>query len=225
LQKYRTRDIGQWALVVPVEGDAKTMLAAARTALSMVPGFASCLPRSDHGRTRASRTPSIPLASAPHSDLMGASALAAAVLYYKDAPMPVSFEEIQEALEFVSASGLGEHQAFLCIRSGKIYWHSDLSDLDDELPEDIEDDEKYLEIPDKRELDLGKPLALDFARQVLPGDLDEVRRIFRRRGAYASFKHLLARRRVLEQWYDFEEKATARALREWCELNSIALAD
>jgi hypothetical protein len=147
------------------------------------------------------------------------------VLYYKDAPMPVSFEEIQEALEFVSASGLGEHQAFLCIRSGKIYWHSDLSDLDDELPEDIEDDEKYLEIPDKRELDLGKPLALDFARQVLPGDLDEVRRIFRRRGAYASFKHLLARRRVLEQWYDFEEKATARALREWCELNSIALAD
>jgi hypothetical protein len=153
------------------------------------------------------------------------------VLYDKDAPMPVSFEEIREALEFVSAGGLGEHQAFLCIRTGKIYWHSDLSEPDepdapgDELPEDIEDDEKYLEIPDKRELDLGKPLVLDFARQVLPEDLDEVQRIFRRRGAYASFKHLLARRRVLEQWYDFEEKATVRALREWCELNSIAPAD
>src|SRR5216684_3337065 len=139
--------------------------------------------------------------------------------------MPVSFEEIRDALEFVSARGFGEQQAFLCIRSGKIYWYSDLSELDDALPEDIEDDEKYLEIPDKRELDLGKPLVLNFARQVLPEDLDEVQRIFRRRGAYASFKHLLARRRVLEQWYDFEEKATARALREWCELNSIALAD
>jgi len=159
---------------------------------------------------------------------MGGSALAAAVLWYKDEPMPVSFEEILNAFEFVSAGNLGEHQAFLCIQSGKIYWHSDLSDLDepdDELPEDVEDDDKYLEIPDKRELDLGKPLALDFARQVLPGDFDEVRRMFRRRGAYASFKHLLTRRHVLEQWYDFEQKATERALREWCELNSIVLAD
>ena len=131
--------------------------------------------------------------------------------------MPVSFDEILIAFEFVSAGGLGEHQAFLCVQSGKIYWHSDLSDLDepdkldDELPEDVEDDEKYLEIPDKRELDLGKPLALNFALQFLPEDFDEVRRMFRRRGAYANFKHLLARRRVLEQWYDFEQKATERA--------------
>jgi hypothetical protein len=157
---------------------------------------------------------------------MGASARAAAGVCCKDAPMPVSFEEIRNAFEFVSAGrGLGEHQAFLCKQSGKIYWHSDFSELDDELPDDIEDDEKYLEIPDKRRLDLGKPLVLDFARQILPGDLDEVWQIFRRRGAYAGFKRLLVRRGVLEPWYDFEEKATVRALREWCELNSIALAD
>src|SRR5258708_30659140 len=101
--------------------------------------------------------------------------------------MPVKFEEILDAFEFVSASGLGEHQAFLCIQSGKIHCHSDLSDLDEpdapeeELPEDVEDDEKYLEIPDKRELDLGKPLALDFAREVLPGDFGAVQRMFRSR--------------------------------------------
>jgi hypothetical protein len=34
---------------------------------------------------------------------------------------------------------------------------------DEELPDDI-DNEKYIAIPDKRELDLGKPLVLDFAR-------------------------------------------------------------
>jgi len=45
----------------------------------------------------------------------------------------------------------------------------------DELPDDVGDSEKYLQIPDKRELDLGKPLALDFARQFLPNDFDEVR--------------------------------------------------
>jgi hypothetical protein len=90
--------------------------------------------------------------------------------------MPVSFREILDAFEFVSAGGgFGEHQAFLCRRTGKI---SDFDELEDELPDDIEDGEKYLEIPDKRELDLGKPLALDFACQVLPKDLDEVRRLF-----------------------------------------------
>jgi hypothetical protein len=33
---------------------------------------------------------------------MGASALVAAVLYCKDAPMSVSFKEIRDALDFVS---------------------------------------------------------------------------------------------------------------------------
>ena len=53
--------------------------------------------------------------------------------------------------------------------------------------DDIGDCEKYLQIPDKRVLDLGKPLALDFARKSLPGDFDEVRQLFSRRGAYASY--------------------------------------
>jgi hypothetical protein len=78
--------------------------------------------------------------------------------------MPVSLKEILRAFEFVSAGGMGEHQAFLCKQSGKIYWHSELSDDLDELPGDIDDSEKYVQIPNKRELDLGKPLVLDFAR-------------------------------------------------------------
>jgi hypothetical protein len=140
-------------------------------------------------------------------------------------PMPVSFKDIQGAFEFVSAGGLGEHQAFLCKQSGKVYWHSELSDDSDELPDDIDDSEKYLQIPDKRELELGKSLVLDFARQFLPDDFDEVRQIFSRRGAYARFKDLLGRRGALDQWYDFEAKAEERALRMWCDLNSIVVGD
>jgi hypothetical protein len=30
---------------------------------------------------------------------------------------------------------MGEHRAFLCKQSGKIYWHSELSDSFDELPD------------------------------------------------------------------------------------------
>jgi hypothetical protein len=143
--------------------------------------------------------------------------------------MPVSFQEILTAFEFVGmGSGIGEHQAILCRRTGKIYWHSEsagLDELDEELPDDIEDDANYLAIPDKRELDLGKPLVLGFVREFLPNDFEEVRTIFSKRGAYQKFKALLTRRNALDRWHDFESKATEQALREWCELNSIEVVD
>jgi hypothetical protein len=139
--------------------------------------------------------------------------------------MYVSLKDLQEAFEFVSATDTGEHQAFLCKQSGKLYCHSELCDDLDILPEDIDDSEKFLPIPDKKELGLGKPLALDFAREFLPDDFDDVRQFFSRRGAYARFKDLLHRRACLDQWYDFEAKAEERALRLWCELNSIEVGD
>jgi hypothetical protein len=141
--------------------------------------------------------------------------------------MNVSLADLVLALELVGSSSLGEHEAFLCRRTGKIYWRSessDLDELDDELPDDIEDDEKYLAIPDKQELGLGKPLALDFAREFLPNDFDEVRYMFSKRGAYGKFRTLLMRGNALERWHDFQSKATERALREWCALNSIEIA-
>jgi Uncharacterised protein family (UPF0158) len=144
--------------------------------------------------------------------------------------MPISFKELIETYELASMGSpeFGEHHAYLCRESGKIYWHSEFSDLEelnDELPEDIEDEDKYIQLPSKRELDLGVPLVMDFVRQFLPRDFDDVSDMFRRRGAYRRFKQLLIRTRALEQWYDFEQKAAERALREWCELNSIVLAD
>ena len=63
--------------------------------------------------------------------------------------MVVSFSDLQLAFEFVS-SGRGENEAYLDRQSGKIYWHSEFGDNDEELPDDI-DDEKYISIPDKRE--------------------------------------------------------------------------
>src|ERR1700741_4871900 len=101
---------------------------------------------------------------------------------------------------------LGEYRAILCRRTGKIYQHAEFSDLEefnDELPDDVEDEEKYIDIPDKRELGLGKPLALDFAREFLADDFDEVRYMFSKKGAYRKFRALVIRRNVLERWYDF----------------------
>jgi hypothetical protein len=139
--------------------------------------------------------------------------------------MPVSLKDLEDAFEFVSAGGTGEHQAFLCKQTGKLYWHSEYLDDMDELPDDLEEDEKYIRIPDRRELDLGKPLVMEFAGQFLPEDVDRVQEIFSRRGAYAMFKDLLDRRGALERWYEFEAQATERALRTWCEENSVAVED
>jgi hypothetical protein len=137
--------------------------------------------------------------------------------------MPVRFQEVADSFEFVDSS-TGDNEAILCRRTGKIYWRSGLSGLDEmneELPENIEDGEEYITIPGKRELGLGKPLALDFARECLPDDFDEVSYIFGGRGAYRNFRAFLIRRKALERWYAFEAKAKERALREWCELNAI----
>jgi hypothetical protein len=141
--------------------------------------------------------------------------------------MPVSFEDILLAFEFVGDSGAGLNQAILCRRTGKIYFHyefSDLEEFNDELPDDVEDEKKYINIPDKRELGLGKPLALDFAREVLPDDFDDVRYMFSKRGAYKKFRALLTRRNALDRWRDFEARAAEQALREWCQSNSIEVA-
>jgi len=140
--------------------------------------------------------------------------------------MPVSFAELELAFDFVSAGAMGENQGFVDRQSGKFYFHSEITEVegDEKLPADI-DDEKYVEIPHRNELDLGKPLVLDFVGQFLPDDYDEVRQIFSRRRAYAPFKALLAQRNALDRWYDFSAKAEKAALREWCEESGIELSD
>jgi Uncharacterised protein family (UPF0158) len=138
--------------------------------------------------------------------------------------MAVSFSDLQLAFEFVSSGGMGENEAYLDRQSGKVYWHSEFGENDEELPDDI-DNEKYSAIPDRRELDLGKPLVLEFAREFLPDDYEEVRHIFNRKGAYRRYKDLLVRRGALERWYDFSNKAEEAALREWCAENGIELSE
>ena len=138
--------------------------------------------------------------------------------------MPVSFSDLQLAFEFVSSGGVGKNEAYLDRQSGKIYWHSELGDTDEKLPNDI-DNQKYIAIPDKREFDLGRPLVLDFAREFLTDDYDKVRQIFSRRGAYRRYKDLLVQRGALQRWYDFSNQSEETALREWCAENGIELGE
>jgi hypothetical protein len=142
--------------------------------------------------------------------------------------MPVAFSDLLDGFEWANVGGgVAECRAYICRQTGKIYYYTDYDsgEVEEPLPDDIDDTAKYLPLPDKRELDLGKPLVLAFAREPLPDDFDDVRDMFSRRRAYQNFKALLARRGAISLWHAFESKATEQALRDWCALHEIEIAD
>ena len=139
----------------------------------------------------------------------------------------VDARELRNAVDFVSAGDSFDHSAWICLDTGKIYWRSSAAGLDDEdLPEDIDDSDRYLAVPSQHDLDLGRRLVLAFAAEELPDDYDMVTGFFRRRGAYGRFKNLLQTRGLLASWYEFENRATDEALLAWCAEHGIQpLAD
>ena len=138
-------------------------------------------------------------------------------------PTSVKLSELLDAYEWVSGLGPFENSAYLNRTTGKIYIDSDQIEVDEELPEDYEDGTKYVPVPHKNDLDLGKNLAIQFADDFLLQESEKVREFFRKRGAYARFKNLLERRRMLEQWYKYEAEAVESALREWAQDKDIQI--
>ena len=136
--------------------------------------------------------------------------------------MAVSFGDIENAFFFVSMDQQFMYNAYLCKETGEIFYTSEIGDSD-ELPEDIDDTEKYIAIPHKNELDLGKALVIEFTSTYLPEELDRVYSIFRHKGAYSRYKDLLESKDALEDWYKFENERWKIALKEWCQENNIEI--
>lgn len=134
----------------------------------------------------------------------------------------VRVEDLELAFQFVSGGAPLEHEAFLSLDSGEIYFRSALGTLN-ELPPEFDESDRYLAIPHKSELDLGIVLVREFIACEIPNDADEVERMFRARGAYRRYKALLERRGVLDAWYEFEAVRTRRALEAWSAEQGIRL--
>ena len=136
----------------------------------------------------------------------------------------VKFSELLDAFDFASFGGPYESRAFVNLDTGALHCISDGVEFDEEVPEDLEASDRYLPIPHKNDLDLGRELAISFVEQHLPIEYDRVVGYFHKRGAYSRFKDLLEHRGVLEAWYGFEKEATERALKQWCEEHEIQLS-
>ena len=135
----------------------------------------------------------------------------------------VELDQLQGAVDWVSSDSL-TNEAYICRRTGHIYWIPDdleTDDLVEEAPDDIHDIEKYVLVPDKHYLDLGNKLALEFAAQYLTDQYDDVRAMFRRKGAYRRFRVLLQQRDLVEHWFAYSEEQTRKALENWCESEGL----
>ena len=133
------------------------------------------------------------------------------------------YEDIENAFLFVSIGPEFSKSAYLCRDTDQIYYVTDLDDLD-ELPDHVDGVERYIQIPDRNDLGLGKSLVLDFISVHLPRELGDVEGMFQRSDAYARFEHLLERKGLLDRWHKYENEHTESALRTWCANKGIELS-
>jgi len=138
--------------------------------------------------------------------------------------MVIKFDDIEIAFEFVSSGPQYENYAVIDRKTGRIHYSSEISDID-EIPDDIEEEpERYIGIPHKNDLELGRNLVFEFCYQFLPQEIAHVQNIFSRKGAYCNYKDLLDSKGLLDKWYTFEEEQKTLVLKNWCVENKINIS-
>lgn len=135
------------------------------------------------------------------------------------------YSDLLDAFEFVSSGAPFDSRAFIDRDTGTIHYLSPEFDFEEEVPDDLETSDRYVEVPHKHDLDLGHNLVLSFVEQELPGEYETVSEFLRKKGAYGRFKDFLNSRNQLERWYEYESRETEKALRLWCDENAVELTD
>ena len=136
----------------------------------------------------------------------------------------VKFSELEFAFSFVGEAPECACRALLSIETGDIYYIP-MDEEPEELPDDVDEPGRYLDIPHKNAFDLGRCLVEDFVSARMPEDFSLVSDMFRRRGAYSRYKSYLRFHGLLEDWYEYEEHRTESALRSWCAENDVTIVD
>ena len=138
--------------------------------------------------------------------------------------MKHKFDDIEHAFMFTGGEFDG-NSVFLCRVTGRLYYISEFGDSDDDLPEDLDENEQYLLLPNRQDLDLGSQLVFRFIREHAPTHTDEIRQIFSRKGAYKRFKRFLEANHMLDAWYAYENEQTVAAIKAWCRENKVELTE
>jgi len=135
----------------------------------------------------------------------------------------MKFDDVMQAFFHVACDSPFNNEAAVSRKTGKVYFMSD--DYQEELPEDIWDNSKYISVPHWNELGMDTRLVFNFARECIPETYDKIREIFSRKGGYRRFRVFLIKTETLQLWYDYENKKQEEVVREWCLDNEISIDD
>jgi hypothetical protein len=135
----------------------------------------------------------------------------------------IKLSDLEFALDFVSGGEMFMAEAYVSIKGDEVLLLSDYDDATP-VPEDITNEKKYIPLPSKQELGLGRNLVLEFAAHYLADDYEDVVEIFRKTGAYARYKDLLEQRNMLDKWYEYENRQVKKMLLNWCTENEINIS-
>lgn len=135
-------------------------------------------------------------------------------------PLPVSLRDIMGELEIQA----NEMSLYLDRRSGEVMavFHGDYAAENEVDPEEIEESEDYIALPNKRDIhewDLMDRFTLTLRDARIR---DELRSAIRGSGAFRAFKTLIRRHDLEESWYRFRDVAIARIAAECLDEHGIA---
>jgi hypothetical protein len=137
----------------------------------------------------------------------------------------MTFAELELAFEFVNLGGRRRTVAYVSRSTGRTYVCSEASGID-ELPDDVDENDDYVEIPHRNDLDLGQQLVWKFVELRIPELKSEVQEIFSDRGgAWSRYTELLAGHELLDDWHRFDDERTREALLEWCRDVGVAIEE
>ena len=136
----------------------------------------------------------------------------------------MKYADLEFEFNSVSSGDPYDHTVYISRSTGQTYFRSDMADVD-ELPDDVEENDDYVEIPHKHDLDLGKNLVWEFVDLQIPGLKNKVQGIFSRRGAYSRYKAFLADLELLDAWHRLEDERRKEALLTWCKDAGISIEE
>lgn len=136
--------------------------------------------------------------------------------------MKIKLSDLEFALMSQDSLG-GDIEAYIDTQTGKVIIdeHGMFGVEDEPIPDDLFENDRYISVPYKQDLDLGSRLVFKFTSKIMPDDYEKVRNIFSKRGAYGRFKSLLENRNMIDSWHQFENEKTMQALVDWCQRNNL----
>jgi hypothetical protein len=85
--------------------------------------------------------------------------------------------------------------------------------------------QRYIPVPDKYQLNIGRSLVLSFCREHFADDYHEIFHRFKHANAYKWWRIFLDKHGAIQIWQEYRNRRTKEALIKWCDEQQIEYFD